>query len=353
MNRKDSYRTDSDRRASLPGQRDTLRLNSGHTAAVYCRRPPGGTHGDKRAAPLLVVHSVNATASAFEMEPVVIRQARHRPVIALDLPGFGLSDKPDSDYSPAVMRQAIEAAFEWTSRHVSSAPIDVMALSLGCEFATEAVLQSPARARTLTLISPTGMEGRRRDERYEDGATREIAWMRKLLRHSPVGRGLYWLLTTRPSISWFLARSWGTREFDPSLLMHGKQCAALPGAEHAPLDFVAGALFTRGVVERYRALPLPVWVAHGTQGAFTDFGACPERSGSVETGGLHAVHRTAFDSGAMPHFQLPDAFDDAYGRFLLKQRLTPSTPSEARVQRADAQETSMDPQGVEATARNG
>lgn len=305
--------------ASLPGGRHTLPLADGHEATLYCLTQSVHEIGSAGATPLLVVHSVNATASAFEMEPVVVRQGRRRPVVALDLPGFGASGKPDEDYTPQLMQQAVDAAIDWTGLHLGNGPIDVMALSLGCEFAAEAVLEVPERIRTLTLISPTGMESRRIAEHHRIGATREMAWMRRLLRDTRLGVGLYRLLTTPASIRWFLARSWGSPDVDPRLLEHGLRCASRPGAEHAPLDFVAGALFTPGIIETYRALPVPLWVAHGTEGAFTDFGACPEQSGTARMGGPFPVERTAFPSGAMPHFQLAEAFDAAYEGFLMGQ----------------------------------
>jgi len=316
----DSNRHPHDTAVSMPGRRHALALPGGGSATLY-HLPRQAPASVIEAPPLLVVHSVNATASAFEMQPIALRQARQRPVIALDLPGFGLSDKPDQRYSPQQMQQAVAAAMDWIDVEIGAGPIDVMALSLGCEFAAEAVLQKPQRVRTLTLISPTGMEGRRVGERYKQGQTREMTWMRRLLRETRVGGWLYRLLTRPGSIRWFLSRSWGTPGFDPRLLEHGLACAAQTGARFAPLDFVAGALFTRGIVERYRSVPVPMWVAHGTKGSFTDFGACPERSGSAAAGVMHRVERTAFATGAMPHFEMPDAFEAAYERFLSGQRL--------------------------------
>jgi pimeloyl-ACP methyl ester carboxylesterase len=272
-----------------------------------------------------LVHSINATASAFEMEPVAQRQARRRAVLALDLPGFGLSDKSSPHHTPQLMREAVDAALDWIGRQISPRPVDVMALSLGCEFVTEAVLGHPGRVRTLALISPTGMEGKRRDERYENGRTREVAWLRRMLQAGPVGALLYRVLTTRPVMRRFLASSWGTAGFDQRLLFQGRVCAARPGARHAPLDFVSGGLFTRGIIERYRALPVPVWVVHGNRGSFTDFDACP-----VPVGG-HAglVARTLIEGGAMPHFQSAEAFDTAYQDFLggMRPRAEPEPPA--------------------------
>ncbi len=283
---------------------------AGLQVAVYDSGSPGLMAAG--SVPLLLVHSVNACASAFEMEPVMLRQSRHRRVVALDLPGFGASDRPERDYTPLQMSAAILAVIS----AIGAPQVDLLALSLGCEFATQAALAQPARVRSLTLVSPTGMEDRRVGERFAQGRTRCRPWVRRLLRQPSVGPGLYQLLTWRPVMQAFLARSWGTRERDPRLLTHGLRCASQPGARHAPLDFVAGALFTRGIIERYRALPLPVWVAQGSQGAFTDFGACPDSTGTAAGGGTWRLQRRIFDSGAMPHFEMPDDFDAALCRFM-------------------------------------
>lgn len=312
--------------ASLPGQRHRLLLPDGSSCTLYLLGPLA--FGGAEEPPLLLVHSINATASAFEMGPIAQRQSRRRAVIALDLPGFGSSEKTDRRYSPAQMRTAINAAIDWIGAQVSTRPIDLMALSLGCEFAAESALRKPARVRTLTLISPTGMEGRRVGERYEDGRTREQAWLRGLLRENRLGSQLYRLLTTQTSMRWFLSRAWGTTDFSPALLEHGRMCAALPGARYAPLDFVSGALFTRGVIERYRALQMPLWVVHGNQGSFTDFEACPTHTDIRAGLAACPVERTVIDGGSMPHFESLDAFDAAYQHFLsdLQGRFTRQPP---------------------------
>ncbi|HEY6132758.1 MAG TPA: alpha/beta hydrolase [Rubrivivax sp.] len=272
-----------------------------------------GAHAD---VPLLLIHSVNATASAIEMAPVFERQASRRPLVALELPGFGSSARPAVQHTPGMMSNAIAAALAWTRSQVADVPVDVMALSLACEFAAETALTNPDDVRSLALISPTGMESRRAQERYEEGRTRENKWLRRLLRHPSIGPALYRLLTKRASMRWFLSRAWGTKDFDQRLLEYGRLCAGQPGAHHAPLDFVSGALFTRGIIERYRLLPMPVWVVHGQKGSFTDFKACPTHAGSVGNARPHRVTRTAFDTGSMPHCEWPEEFDAAYDRFL-------------------------------------
>lgn len=319
---------------TLPGRRHDLLLPDGSRIALV--RLDGPTLGGP-AVPLLLVHSVNAAASAAEMSPMALREAARRPVALLDLPGFGASDRPDVMHTPQRMQQAVVTAID--ALHAGGASqVDLMALSLGCEFAAGAVLQRPGAVRTLALVSPTGMEARREAERL-DGRTRETPWLRRLLRRSPLGGWLYRLLTQPWSVRWFLARSWGRDEADARLLAHALRCAAQPGARFAPLDFLTGALFTRGVIERYRQLPVPLWVAHGNRGSFTDFGACPQRT-EPEGAPSQLVERTVFDTGAMPHCELPDSFDAAYQRFLqvraLREALSPRPGAGTAAQAARA-----------------
>jgi hypothetical protein len=59
--------------------------------------------------PLLLVHSLNAAPSAMEMRPLFDHYRRERPVVALDLPGFGISERGDRDYTPELLADAVDA----------------------------------------------------------------------------------------------------------------------------------------------------------------------------------------------------------------------------------------------------
>ncbi len=300
--------------APLGQHRGLLSVSAAIRAALYIGLPDAKV--SVSATPLLLVHSINATASAIEMAPVFERQSQRRPVIAIELPGFGAADRPDMFYTPALMNDAIAAAIDWVQQHVARGPVDIMAFSLGCEFATMVVLDNPSKVRTLTLIGPTAMEQRRKDERFEGGRTRLMAGMQKVLRRKGFGKSVFSLLTTRLSMRWFLSRAWGGANFDARLLEHGRQCAHAADAHHAPLDFVSGALFTRGIIECYRKVRVPLWVAHGIRGSFSEYGACPERAGDGSLEGSRSVLRTPFNTGAFPHFEQAEAFDAAYEKFL-------------------------------------
>ncbi|MCA9961666.1 MAG: hypothetical protein KC443_21655, partial [Anaerolineales bacterium] len=52
--------------------------------------------------PLLLIHSVNAAASAYEMRPLFEHSRGTRPVYASDLPGYGFSDREARNYTPGI-----------------------------------------------------------------------------------------------------------------------------------------------------------------------------------------------------------------------------------------------------------
>lgn len=93
--------------APLPGKWVELSDKRAGCVAVYGE---GATPSGSADCPLLLVHSVNAAATAYEMKTLFEHYRGKRPVYALDLPGFGLSDRSDRKYTPRLMTDAIHAA---------------------------------------------------------------------------------------------------------------------------------------------------------------------------------------------------------------------------------------------------
>lgn len=275
-------------------------------ASEWVVRDPAAT--DAAAAPLLLVHSVNASASAAEVKPLFERYGTRRPTLALELPGFGTSQRGPLPYSPQMMAQSVLRAALHLRTLGFTEPIDVLALSLSCEFVALAVLEQPSWFRSVALVSPTGLESGR-DEHFANGRTKDKPWLRRMLS-GPVGEPVFRLLTTPASMRWFLARAWGSPVIDESLLAYGLASARRPGARYAPAAFIGGALFTRGIAERYALIAPAVWLAHGVRGEFADFGGLsrigPPAHWSWDT----------FGTGAMPQLEAPRLFIARYDAFL-------------------------------------
>ena len=114
-----------------------------------------------QGAPVLLVHSINAAASAYEVRPVVEAIVPGRRAFAPDLPGFGASDRSARRYDIALYGAAIDDALDAIADECGGdVPVDVLALSLSAEFAARAALRRPHRVRTLTLVTPTGLDRR-------------------------------------------------------------------------------------------------------------------------------------------------------------------------------------------------
>ena len=290
------------RRIALPGEGPGVCAYASPAALLA-----GDDLESAAATPLLLVHSVNASASAAEMRPLFERYGPRRPTLALELPGFGTSQRGPLDYSPGMMVQSVLRAARYLRSAGFTQPIDVLGLSLSCEFVAMAVLHQPSWFRTVALVSPTGLKSGD-DERFERGKTKEQAWLRKVLT-GPFGEAIYRLLTTPSSMRWFLERAWGSPVIDEALLEYEHITARCPGARFAPAAFISGALFTKGIAEQYAQIAQPVWLAHGVRGEFSDFG------GLSQIGPPPNWSWDTFSTGAMPHLELPRLFTARYDAF--------------------------------------
>jgi pimeloyl-ACP methyl ester carboxylesterase len=262
--------------------------------------------------PLLLVHSVNAAATAYEMKTLFEHYQGKRAVYALDLPGFGLSNRSDRKYTPRLMTDAVHAAVREIQSSHGEAPIDIVALSLGCEFAARAANDMPNVFRTVALISPTGFDRRaaRAAQHAGSGGTRAMPWLHRLLSVPLWKRGFFSALTSRASIRFFLQKTWGAKAIDEGLLEYDYITTHQPGAENAPYYFVSGYLFSTDAMKLYRNLSMPVWMTHGVRGDFVDYG----EKRLVER--LPNWSIDVFQTGAMPHFEKPAEFIGLYEAFL-------------------------------------
>ena len=100
-----------------------------------------------RGRPLVLLHSINAVASAHEMRPIAraFLRDRDRPVYALEWVGFGHSDRPDIEYNPGLLEDQLEHWLERVIRPAGGA--DVVGLSLGATYAAEVARRRPTTRR--------------------------------------------------------------------------------------------------------------------------------------------------------------------------------------------------------------
>ena len=245
------------------------------------------------------------------MRPLHEHYAATRTVFSIDLPGYGLSDRSDRDYTPRLMTDALHAIVEQIHMRCGPAAIDALALSLSAEYLARAAAEAPALYRSVALVSPTGFSGRR-SWRALPGATRGLPWLYRALRGPGAGWGgaLFRGLTRPGVIRYFLHRTWGSKDIDEALWRYDVLTTRQPGAEHAPLHFLSAGLFSADIHTLYEQLAMPVWMSHGVRGDFTDY-----RNKTIVEGRPN-WHLSVFPTGALPYFEIPERFFEAYDSFL-------------------------------------
>lgn len=221
----------------------------------------GGEKSSRR--PLVLIHSINAAGSAYEMRPLFEHYRGERSVYALDLPGFGFSERSDRHYSPRMYAAAIRDFLA----DVVEEPADVIALSLGSEFAARAALENPELFHSLALLSPTGLGSKGQPQADGDG---QSDLLYQAFSFPLWSQAFYDLLVTKPSINYFLRKSFHG-PVDEGLAAYAYLTSHQPGARYAPLYFISGRLFTPAVRHKtYEKLEIPALVIYD-QDAYTSF----------------------------------------------------------------------------------
>ena len=295
----------------LPGPSFVLDDPLTRRVACYGGETPGAASPvvASEQAPLLLLHTVNAAASAFEVRPLFEHYRTSRPTYAFDLPGFGRSDRSAREYSPRLMTDAVHLVVREIRRRHGGQPVDALAVSLSCEYLARAALEDPASFRSLAFVSPSGFASA--EPRIgPPGSTRFVPALYRALTVPLWDDVLYGLLTRPRVIRYFLERTWGAKKIDESLLAYDVLTTRQDGAKRAPFYFLSANLFSNDVNAVYDALTLPVWVSHGVRGDFHSYRGLPAMRSRP------GWRFTIFPTGALAYFEVPEEFSASYDAFL-------------------------------------
>lgn len=271
--------------------------------------------GSAQQTPVLLIHSINAAASAYEISPLWDLFSKHEtvPLYALDLPGFGLSERLDTRYSPQTYIQAITDFV----RQKIGRPVHAVAMSLSSEFLAQAAVHSPDLFASVAFLSPSGFGLR---NQQGQGPVVESDSPLKTVQFPLWSQPLYDALTTRASIRYFLQQSFnGT--VPESFITYDYQASHRPGARFAPLHFISGKLFTRGMAHLYQQLKVPTAVLYDRD-SFVEFDLLP-RFANLPGWRLIRIPNTA----GLPHWEAPQATAEALQMFWMQANSTEFAPS--------------------------
>ena len=300
-------RTRIDHDMPLPKAIDADQVS--YTGQITSRRVSYYSDTEGVGTPLVLIHSINAAGSAYEMKPIFEHYRGQRPVYALELPGFGFSERGDSVYS---WRLYTDSIIEFLTDVVGE-PADVIGLSLSSEFSARAAHEQPDLFRSLAMISPTGFterENKEGSQRANEAGNSNRVY--DVLANPLWSQAFFDLLATRISIKYFLKQSFHG-EPDKGLMDYGFITTHQPGARYAPLYFVSGQLFTPDIRETmYEPLTIPVLVIYDRDN-FVRFDTLPEVVNRHDNWQSIRITPTM----GLPHFEklteFASALDDFWG----------------------------------------
>lgn len=266
------------------------------------------------SGPLVVlVHGIYAGASSYEFRKLFPQLAANHRVVAFDLLGCGLSDRPNISYSGELfVEQIVDALGEFGTE-----PTTLVGSSMGGAFAIRATARATDRVAQLVAISPTGLGG----VLDRDPAGAQLA-VTALLRAPVVGETLFNALASRPSLRWFLEnQSYADKSsVTPEIVDHYYAVTHQPGARYVPAYFVGGGL-NLNVARDLPFITAPVLIAWGERApSVSKVENASEFLKLAQRGSLV----TFPNAGLLPHEEQPEDMCAAIEAFLAAEpRLTP------------------------------
>lgn len=243
--------------------------------------------GDPDDPDLLLVHAVHAAASNHEFRHIVDELAEDYHVVAPDLPGFGHTDRPAVSYSAQLYVEFVRDFIETQTEE----PV-VLASSLSGSYA--ALAASTGDVSRLVLVCPAASTGMRRP------------WLRTLLRSPVVGRALFNLLVSKPSLRYFDRREAYFRPaaIDAELVDYQWRTSHQPNARYAPASFVGGYLDPRiDLGKELGERECPVTLVWGRAATIT-----PLQEGRQLAEAADARLVVVDDTRLLPHDEQPESF---------------------------------------------
>ncbi|HEX9097263.1 MAG TPA: alpha/beta fold hydrolase [Candidatus Dormibacteraeota bacterium] len=255
--------------------------------------------------PLVLVHGLGSSAAVefyYNLEPLA---AYHR-VLAIDLPGFGRSDKPALAYTIELFVRAVSDLM--ASEGVERAA--VMGVSMGGRVALGLALETPEKVERLVLVDALGIGAPRRVLAYSILLTRGLGELtlrgtaRALRQMNPVVIRRFW--------GWYLKRPnrVNTIWSDERIANHGNLLARpeYRAAYLSALRSIAGMRELRdgvGVEDRLADLRMPtllIWGGHDHIFPVNHAQAARDR---IPNGRLEIFD----DSGHTPQMEEPERFN--------------------------------------------
>ena len=264
---------------------------------------------------VLLVHGIYAGASSYEFRKLFPLLAEKHRVVAFDLLGCGLSERPNLAYSAELfVEQIVDALGEFGAE-----PTTLVGSSLGGAFCIRAAARAADRVAHLVTICPTGLGG----VLDKDPSAAQSA-VTSLIRSPIVGEALFNALASRASTRWFLENQsyFDKSSVTPEVLDHYYAITHQPGARFVPAYFVGFGLNVN-VARDLPFITAPVLIAWGESAR--SINKLPNAHEFMKLA-RHGTLATFAASGLLPHEEEPQALYAAIEAFLAADQRLASGP---------------------------
>lgn len=231
------FKTPQPLTAVWPGESRIYKWTYGH---VFYK-----VKGAENAPPIVLLHAPEVGGSSYEMRHLIDRLAEHYRVYAPDLLGFGLSDRPNIDYSASMYTTLCR---DFLADVVGRSAI-LLASGLSCQYAVAIAADHAELCDGLIVMTPRALFEHRQPPR----------WLASLTRQATPEMLFYALITPQPVlrrvITWQRHLSDSSLSDEEQAYMYAN--AHQFGAQHAAMAFLAGRLVVDNVEQCFAAVKQP------------------------------------------------------------------------------------------------
>jgi pimeloyl-ACP methyl ester carboxylesterase len=216
--------------------------------------------GNRESKPLLLVHGFGPGASSYEWRKNVDALAEHFRVYALDLLGYGLSDRPAIDYTAETYSDLISDFL----KEVIGKPAMVVARGETCAYVIADAYRRPQLFERLVLVAPSPVMLQETVPGLLNAA------LKVLLRTPIIGQFAYNLLTSRRTIqNYYDIQGY----HNPGLITDELVEYIFSSAHQSNARFAAASALTGNLTtdahEPLARLQMPIVIVWGREGALT------------------------------------------------------------------------------------
>ncbi len=289
------------------------------------RRLPGAAWGEPRryawrlgevayqqlgdGEPLLLLHSLGPGHDGEEWRQAAIELADDHEVFAVDLLGWGRSDKPELTYDGELYVQLIaDFLADVVGRRAT-----LVAAGQSAPYAVQVAVDQPDAVEALALVVPAGIDTEGDEPDLKDAL---VHWV---LRTPIFGTSALNVITSRTALGQYLRREvlYAPERADAAQIEHLYRSSHQPGAHLALAAYLSGYSNHR-VIDALPRVTQPLWLAWGRRANHPQ----------IETADLwlqrvpHAELEVFEESGNLPHLEQASAWVRGFRRQLESRATT-------------------------------